>query len=181
MTDTSQALKSILAGAPQGAKTYALMDCALDSTIYPTIQGSGCPMKCLYAEAWQSGLADIAPYLVELAPNAPFYTTLLSWDWYANWGCFVQSNADLDRLVSHLQTLTTAQVPGGQHAFFRFYDPRVLRPFLAVAAPDDLKAVFDGVARFVVPMLDDGLKGEGAIVYALDNGALKPVETRFDD
>lgn len=180
MTETSQALDTILKNAPSGTKTYALMDCALDSTVHPAIQDSGCPNTCLYAESWQAGLANIAPHLLELTPRAKFSTTLLSWDWYGNWGVFVQSSADLATLASQFKAITMAKLPDGKEAFFRFFDPRVLRPFLANASSNDLNAVFDKATRYVVPMVDDGLMGEGAIVYTLDNGALAQTETRFD-
>lgn len=180
MTDTAQALAKILSAAPTGAKTYALMDCALDSTIYPTIHSCGCPAECLYTQSWQSGLSDIAPYLVELMPNAKFSNELLTWDWYANWGYFVQSAANLDDCAKAFTAVTTAILPDGSNAFFRFQDPRVVRTFLKTATTDDLGAVFGKATRLVVPMADDGTSCEGAIVYTLTNGALQQTETRFN-
>lgn len=179
MTDTAQGLSKILAAAPSGSKTYALMDCALDSTIYPTIQGCGCPLKCLYTQGWQAGLSDIAPYLVELDPKAKFSTELLSWDWYANWGYFVQSTASLDDCAQAFAAVTTAQLPNNIEAFFRVQDPRVLRVFLESATANDLATVFGKATRLVAPMADDGISAEGAIVYTLKNGKLQHVETRF--
>lgn len=176
MTETKQSLTQVLEAAPSGEKTFALMDCALDSIIYPTIKDSGCPIKCLYGEAWQSGLADIAPYLVELDPKAAFSSELLTWDWNGNWGCFVQSNASLDDLSVSLQALTTAQTPDGKEVFFRFQDPRVIRPFLANASPDNIKTLFAKAARIVAPTSDDNALGVGAIVYTQENGALKQTE-----
>lgn len=180
MTDTAQALAKILSAAPTGTQTYALMDCALDSTIYPTIQTSGCPATCLYGEIWQSGLSDIAPYLVTLTPSAKFSSELLTWDWYANWGYFVQSTASLDACAKAFTAVTTAALPDGSNAFFRFQDPRVIRTFLKTATADDLGAVFGKATRLVVPMADDGTSYEGAIVYTLANGALQQTETRFN-
>jgi len=181
MTETSQALKTLLDAAPTGSKTYALMDCALESTtIYPTIQSSGCPSRCLFTQSWQVDLADVAPYLVELDPKTQFSAELLTWDWYANWGCFVQSTASLDDCAQAFTAVTTAQLPDGTEAFFRFQDPRVLRVFFETASKDDLAAVFGKAMRLVVPMEDDGHSTEGAIVYTLENGTLKQSASRFD-
>lgn len=180
MTETPQALKTLLDAAPKGANTYALMDCALDSTICPTLHASGCAMKCLYTQSWQTPLGDVAPYLVELDPKANFSTTLLTWDWYANWGYFVQSAASLDDCAQAFMAVTTAQLPNHVEAFFRFQDPRVLRVFFETASADDVKAVFGKATRLVVPMADDGVSREGAIVYTLESGKLHQVATRFD-
>lgn len=180
MTETSQALKTILDAAPQGTKTYALMDYALQSTIRPTIQASGCASKCLYTQSWQTGLADVAPHLVELDPKAKFSAELLTWDWYANWGYFVQSAASLDECAQAFTAVTTAQLPNDVEAFFRFQDPRVLRVFFETASTEDLVAVFGKATRLIVPMADDGVSSEGAIVYTLKNGALKQSASRFD-
>ncbi|MCR4376470.1 MAG: DUF4123 domain-containing protein [Rhodospirillales bacterium] len=179
MTDTAQALAKILSAAPTGAKTYALMDCALDSTLYPTIQASDCSAKCLYTQSWQSGLSDISPYLVELTPGAKFSSELLTWDWYANWGYFAQSAASLDDCAQAFAAVTSVKLPDGTNAFFRFQDPRVIRTFLQTASADDLQTVFGKATRLVVPMADDGTSSEGAIVYTLANGALQQSETRF--
>lgn len=181
MTDTAQGLKQILDAAPTGTVTYALMDGALDSTIVPTIEHSGCPAACLYGEAWQAPLRDVAPFVVELAPQAKFSSELLGWDWYANWGVFVQAPARLDAVATAMQALSVAEMPDGQEVFFRFYDPRVLRPFLAAAPSCDLSAVFAQVQRIVAPMVDDGLKGEGAVVYTWQHGALAAQKIRFTD
>jgi hypothetical protein len=155
------------------------MDCALDSTIFSTISASGCPLENLYTLAWQSGLSDIAPHLVELVPQAAFSQELLSWDWYGNWGYFVQAQAPLKELAASLSALTIVSSPDAKDAFFRFFDPRVLRPFLDASSEQDLRLVFAKASRFVVPMLDDGLRGEGAIVYAMNNDVLTKVGHRF--
>ena len=180
MSDTAQGLKKILDGAPSGTKTYALMDCALQShTTYPAVQNSDCPSRCLYGESWQAGLVDVAPYLIELDPTAKFSNELLTWDWYGNWGYFVQSAASLDDCAQAFMPLTTATLPDRSEAFFRFQDPRVLRDFLQTASADNLKALFAKASRLVVPMADDGTSNEGAIVYTLEKGALHKTETRF--
>jgi hypothetical protein len=181
MSTTSEALKAILSDVPAGTKTYALMDCSLDSTLYPAIIKSGCPLIGLYREPWQKKLGEIAPHLVELETGSPFYRELVSWDWYGNWGYFVQSGASLDDLGAALAPLTLATAPNGQQVFFRFFDPRVLRPFLSAATKTDIELLFTTATRFVVPMLDDGLQGEGAINYTAQDGALQRVERRFGE
>jgi len=180
MTETSQALKSILDQAPKGSKTYALMDYALDSTIYPTVTASGCPAQNLYAETWQAGLNDIAPHLVELDPKSPFSSELLGWDWYGNWGYFVQSSASLSDVATPFQDMAVAILPDGQETFFRFVDPRVIRVFLPKLTTQSLKPIFNTANRLVVPTPDIHGETEGAIVYTLKNGTLTQSVTRFD-
>lgn len=180
MSDTAEALKTLLDAGPKGTKTYALMDCALDSTIYPTIQASGCPNQKLYGESWQSGLADIAPHVVELTSSAKFSTELLTWDWYGNWGYFVQSTTSLSDLAQSFADLTTAKLSSGEEVFFRFFDPRVIRVFLAQASKNDLQSVFAKAERLVVPSAEVQGEGEAAIAYTLKNGSLAQSETKFD-
>ncbi len=179
MTATSEALKTILGQAPKDSKTYALMDCALDSTIYPTIQASGCPVACLYADDWQKNFGDIAPHLVELTPSAKFSTELLGWDWYGNWGYFVQSQETLDQLSAAFAPLATVKMPDGATSFFRYFDPRVIRVFLAQADSAGLTAIFGQDHRLVVPTKEVPKEPEGAIIYTLANGKLVQSETQF--
>lgn len=181
MSVTSEALQKILNAAPTGTKTYALMDAALDSTIYHTIKTNGSTYANLYTLSWQQPLEDIAPYAVELAPQSTFYQELLTWDWYANWGYFIQSPASLEQLSASFAPLTIAQLQNGTQGFFRFYDPRVIRPFLESASSTQLNIFFAKASRLVVPMLDDGLQGEGAIIYTVTNGALNQTENRFTE
>jgi hypothetical protein len=132
-------------------RVYALIDAAQDEQLYPAIRECDADWVCLYRGDAAVRLAEAAPYLVELHPDSRFTRRFLEEGWERNWGVCVVSNASIERLQGHFRRCTMAELPNGQHVFFRFYDPRVLRVYLPVCTPDELETIFGPVESFIIP------------------------------
>jgi hypothetical protein len=103
----------------------------------------------LFFDTPQAELTEAAPYLVQLESNSPFVEWLLDECWGQSWGIFLNSEADLDEVLEHLQSLLKVQDPEGKELFFRFYDPRVLRVYLPTCNNQELYQFFGPIVSYV--------------------------------
>jgi hypothetical protein len=126
---------------PDCPQVYALLDGARNDAIAPAVWLSNLPYACLYAGELSRPLQLAAPYLVQLAPESHFFSTLVSEGWGQSWGIFVVAKPDvtLKALRRHFRTLLRVQDEQGQGQVlvFRFYDPRVLRVFMPTCDPSE--------------------------------------------
>lgn len=95
---------------------------------------------CLYRGTSQEELWGVAPYLVKLDQ------ALLSWlrvnASHEGWGILTASKSDLGTLRHHFRHFLRVQEPQGNIWNFRFYDPRVLEPFLPSCSQAELNNFF---------------------------------------
>src|SRR5690349_21700265 len=77
---------------------YAIVDAARDERIYPMLTGSSCTYSCLYGRRSAVHLAQVAPYLVKLHPQAPYVRGLIENGWGGSWGVFLRSAAPFETL-----------------------------------------------------------------------------------
>ncbi len=129
---------------------YGILDAARDPALLPHLRTLAPQARCLFDDPLDPDLAQAAPWVVALTPQDPF----LAW-WRENglgqaWGIAATSDADLTSFRRHLKKCLRAQLPGGRVVYFRFYDPRVLRTFLPIAEPDQLKALFGPIQTLYV-------------------------------
>jgi hypothetical protein len=129
---------------------YAVLDGASARDLLKTLYEQEPEHCCLYRGELQPDIATVAPYLVRLESDAEFTQWVLSEGWGAHWGIFMVSAANLRTLRNHFREFLKAELPDRRTAFFRFYDPRVLRNFLPVCNEAELRAFFGPVQSFVV-------------------------------
>ena len=103
---------------------------------------------CLYRGELAPDLVYTAPYLVHLFPNTSFTDWLLSECWGKHWGIFAQSRVSLTGMRKHFRTLLTVDDENGKPMLFRYYDPRVLLPFLMTCNSDELEIIFGEVRYY---------------------------------
>jgi hypothetical protein len=129
-------------------RIYALLDAARDETIYPAVLGGDAEYFCLYIGELAPELAETAPYLVKLDPEAKFAAWLAKNGWGHGWGIFAQSRADMLSLRRHFRRFLMVYDDEEQPLYFRYYDPRVLRVFLPTCNQDELQTLFGPVDRY---------------------------------
>lgn len=127
-----------------------LLDAAREPGIPSLIRRSHLDHRCLLRGRLPPVLAAVAPYLVSLSPRPAFTRTVLERGWGESWGIFVRSQAILPELARHFRQLLLVQNELGRELFFRFYDPRVLRPYLPTCTPAELRTVFGPVDVFAL-------------------------------
>jgi hypothetical protein len=105
---------------------FAVVDGAARLDLAERLYDHPAPHACLFIGALDPEVAAVAPWLVELAPDAPIVDALLE-GWGRSQGIFLLSRLPLSEVRRKLRTLTMAELPDRRSVFFRFYDPRVLR------------------------------------------------------
>jgi hypothetical protein len=129
---------------------------------------------CLYRGELAPDLAQVAPYLVQLAPQADFTNWVLTQGWGKHWGVFAATAGDLAAMRGHLRRFLMVYDPKGKPVYFRFYDPRVLRVFLPTCNGEQLAEFFGPVTSFVM----EGEEPETILTFGRTGGALAKHEER---
>jgi hypothetical protein len=143
------------AGA-QGSYVYAVLDGARNEGIYAAVATSGCEYECLYRGELAPDMAEVAPYLVKLAPEYPFTTWVVEKGWGNNWGIFIDTAAEFRPLRQHLRQFVMVYSPEARPLYFRFYDPRVLRVYLPTCTAEELTEFFGPVSSYLLEDEDPG-------------------------
>ncbi|TYA44141.1 DUF4123 domain-containing protein, partial [Aggregatibacter actinomycetemcomitans] len=125
-------------------KTYFVLD-ANKMPFFHTLSLKA-KMKSLFQGRFGDDTAKVAPYLIEVIRDEEHIHTgemmglfslksaLHDFNWEDNLGIFIHSYADFDRVYHHLRKFPVLQDERGKWFFFRFYDPKVLRDYLAIIA-----------------------------------------------
>ena len=127
--------------------TYAVLDGASVPDLPVKLDEMNPPNFCLYRGELPPDLIYAAPYLVHLFPGTAFTDWLLSEFWGKHWGIFAQSRMSLTGMRKHFRLLLTVDDENGNPMLFRYYDPRVLLPFLMTCNGDELEIIF-GTVRY---------------------------------
>jgi len=121
---------------------FGVLDAAQDDAVLRLLQGGGAEMRSLYNGRRGGNLATIAPYLVALPAGSDLLAALIAEGWGRNWGIYLSCDEPFDEVRRHLRRFLVVEAEDGASFYFRFYDPRVLRPYLAACTPDELDQLF---------------------------------------
>lgn len=161
-------IRRTLGGGEVTSRSYALVDTARDSRLYPLLLRATGSTRCLLGSELPEKLVRVAPFVVQLGTSDdPVRRTWREHGEGRAWGTLVVSEASIGTLVEHLKTLFRVHLHDGSRALFRFYDPRVLRVFLPTCSPEQLREFF-GPMRSVTCEQEDGTW----TTYAVQDGAL---------
>lgn len=127
---------------------WAVLDLARDRRTHAALLASRLDFVCLYAGRIPRELELVAPHIVELPPGHRFVDRLLDEGFGQSWGIFAKI-ADPTALRHHLRKLLKMRDESGRTLLFRYYDPRVLGPFLRTCDAEQLRTMFGPVKSFV--------------------------------
>lgn len=127
---------------------YAVQDGAASSRIYPNLKASRLDSACLYAGNIPESLAEAAPHVVRLLRRSLYTPWLLREGWGEAWGIYLHTHASLQAVRLHLQRLLHVTSSQGQSHLFRFFDPRILRQYLPLFSPQELRVFFGPVQSY---------------------------------
>lgn len=153
--------------------TYVVLDGAAVNGLPQRLYEFDPANECLYRGDLSDEMIHVAPYLVYLQKDSPFSDWLLSECWGKHWGIFVQSQVSITTLRKHFRSLLTVNDEVGNPLLFRFYDPRVLLPFLLTCAVDELNTMFGPVRYYFAESFD---RSELTRMHLVNNGL---VETKL--
>ncbi len=130
------------------SRRYAVLDAARERHIWLLLMCVPERWQSLYEGADATKLAAACPYLVELgdAEQGGLAEQLIAQGWGNSWGIFLSSSRPFAAVRRHLRKLLKVTIEGETNrAYFRFYDPRVLRDFLPLATVKQRTSIFDEI------------------------------------
>ena len=161
-----------------GCRPWVVRDGAGVAGLLPRLNGLSGPSapcwSCLFSGQLEPGVAELAPYLLELPRQGPLPDWLLA-GWGSHWGVYLLAPEamDLAALRRQLRQLGLAYGPAGESLLFRWYDPRVLGLIAPTLNAVQLRELFGPVHSFVI----EGNSAEQGRVLELAGGKL--LDTRF--
>lgn len=135
-------------------RLFAVLDGARDPSVHIRVRESGRPFACLYRGELPAPLAEVAPYLVELASGDDWSRLLLADAWGESWGIFVDTRVELAPLMRHLRGFLKVRDDGGRQLVFRYYDPRVFRLYLPTANATEANSLTGPVRAYYMESED---------------------------
>lgn len=145
---TLKNLSQCLRDEPQ--PLYALLDAAREPRVLQFLNEAKEEWQSLYSGISRIELAAFAPYLVRLSAPSPFFETLLRECWGASCGVYLTWGESFDQVRKHFRRFLMVQMEDGQEAYFRFYDPRVMRTFLLTCTAEESKDFFGSVGSYLM-------------------------------
>lgn len=136
---------------------YAIVDASRSPRIRVLLRESPAVARCLYDGVEADSLAESAPFLVPLDPAGLLLQGLVHEGWRRRWATFLTAPRALspDEIRRHLRKFLRVELERTREiAYFRFYDPYVLRAYLAGCTADERRA-FVGPLTYL-PIDDDG-------------------------
>ncbi|MDP0929899.1 DUF4123 domain-containing protein, partial [Paracoccus onubensis] len=146
LPDAPPPLLNLLYGPDAPAGVYMLVDASLRREISGLfdLDSIELPTLCLFEGKAAVASADFAPWLVDMsipdsetAAGLLFHRKFFAQHWPAGTSLLIQTDAPFEAVQKHLRRFTRLPVQDdGGLRFFRFWDPRVLYPFLTAVAGD---------------------------------------------
>ena len=129
---------------------YALLDAACEPSVLKVLFESKEQYQSLFEGQQGAQLAHFAPYLVRLPAESPFIASLVEQGWGKNWGIFVTCQETLEDLRRHFRHFLMVKLPDRKQAYFRFYDPRVLRLYLPTCTAEEIRLIFGPIKYYLM-------------------------------
>lgn len=138
---------------------FAVVDPSRDERILVLLHESVDSCQSLYEGMQGVAMAEVAPYLVHVAPESNLLTRLIVEGWEKRWGIYLVSSGSFREVRRHLRRLLMVEDEQGNSLYFRFYDPMVLAAFLPTCTARQRGDVYGDIEAFVV----EGPRGEAAV------------------
>ena len=140
-----------LAPLALGETLYGVFDAARDERVLVLLREAVEEHRSLYEGAKGLALAEVAPYLVRFAPGSRLLRALVEEGWGESWGVYFTSGRGPKAARRHLRRfLMVEEGTTGKRLYFRFYDPRVWRDFLALATARQKSEMFEEIDEILL-------------------------------
>lgn len=157
---------------------YVILDAARDYMRVGMARTVSPEFDCLFAGEKGERLDHVAPHLFACDPLGIIAHSALSGLEPGDVGLLLESGVEFTLLRKHLRRfLFVLRERDRRRVYFRYYDPKVLRAFLPVCTPDELR-------RFFGPITAIHCQGEAAgevVSFRLEDGKLKTAQHVFDE
>lgn len=150
LTSKHQPVLTYLQALASTITLFGIMDAAREPSILKRLNKHGEQCQSLYEGEKGESLAPFGPWLVRLPGASKLLAELVNDGWGQSWGVFLTSTLPFADVRKHFRHFLKVQLPDGRRVYFRYYDPRVLRTYLASSLPQDLKEFYGSMQRFVM-------------------------------
>ncbi|HEY3897614.1 MAG TPA: DUF4123 domain-containing protein [Chthoniobacter sp.] len=150
-------------GSPR--EVFAVLDGARARKLPGFLVAEDVEFACLLQNVSEPVAMTRAPYVTRVPGDSNLWRWLVEEGWGQSWGIFAlaQPGADLDTVVRDLRENLHARLPDGRVVFFRFFDPRVWRPFFPTCDTRQADSLFGRAIRAF------GCEGEDGHSLLLDS------------
>jgi len=140
------ALRDVLSNGDAGL--FVIIDAARVSTLWALLRELKVEHWCLFRESPKENLKRVAPFLArcETAGDLPLWLSIT--DPALEAALFVATDAPVNALYNHLRRFLLILDSAGRPNYLRFYDPRVLQPFLAASTEAERRQFFGPIRAF---------------------------------
>lgn len=131
-------------------RLFAVVDAARDTELAFTARDRfGLKLRTLFVGDLAQHLDHVAPHLIGLKRNSGF---LDLWAEHLDRspGILLLTEATADELWAHLRKIFIISDENGEEFSFRYYDPRVLRPYLPTCTKSEAREFFGPIRRIMV-------------------------------
>ena len=137
---------------------YAFLGGARDKQIEKIIRLGSLKNACLIDGKLSYEMAITAPYMVRLEKDHPQTIEILKKGWGNSWGIFAITYppATLINIRHNCKKIAMVQLPDDKRAYFRYYDPRVMRPYLPTCTIEEANKVFGHISEYIMEGEDPG-------------------------
>jgi pSer/pThr/pTyr-binding forkhead associated (FHA) protein len=148
---------------------YAVLDMARDIKILALLLQSNEEYQSLYEGPQGAKLAQVAPYLVRLKKDSLLLEKLVRDGWGESWGVYLTCASEFNEVRRHLRHFLEVMLPEGEQAYFRYYDPRVLRVYLPTCTFEETDSFFGPIQNYLMEdedpdsLLQFSNRGHGAV------------------
>lgn len=140
---------------------FAILDAAREPSILQRLHQHDEQCQSLYEGEKGESLAPFGPWLVRLPATSKLLAELVKDGWGKSWGVFLTSSLSFADVRKHFRQFLRVQLPDGRFVYFRYYDPRVLRTYLASSTQHDLRDFYGTMQRYVM----EAAEGDGILEY----------------
>jgi hypothetical protein len=143
-------LEALLFSQGPSNQTFALVDAARDSGVLQLLDKSDVPYACLYKGQAAATYRAYAPYLLQLDRKSQTLERLLLNAWGSGVCYFFGSTHPPEAVHTHLRKFLFVELPDQRRAYFRFYDPRVMRAYLPTCTGQELDNLLRDLIDWIV-------------------------------
>lgn len=143
---------------------FVLLDGARVPGLAAILRELRVPHWCLFRESPKENLAHLAPFLAhcQIQGDLPFW---LATDEPALEGAlFAVAGGGVEELYRHLRRFLLVVDSAGKENYLRFYDPRVLQPFLASSTEAEKRQFFGPIQSFLAHDAEASQTGGSAVL-----------------
>lgn len=142
-----QALRSAYPDA--GCASYVLLDGARIPKLWAILRELKVEHGCLFRESPHENLTRVAPFMARADTAGDLVLWLALEDLTLESALFLFTEVTPGLLYQHLRRFLLVQDTEGNENYLRFYDPRVLRPFIASSTEAEKRRFFGPIRRFL--------------------------------